>query len=193
MPRPRDHGGKNWIGRKPGNYKWYEIQDAVDYYEAFNVPKIVYPDIAKSSRMAFDGDGLFLTNTVYFIPSSDLYLLGILNSRLIFEYFKRVATVLGDAEKGGRLRWFSQDVAKLPIHRVDQSNLSEVIRRDRMVSMVELMLRLHKDLVAAKTDQEKTRFHRQIDATDKQIDALVYELYGLTEEEIKIVEGNVAG
>jgi len=61
-------------------------------------------------------------------------------------------------------------------------------RHDRMVVMVEEMLKLHKQLPEAKTEQEKTVIQRQIDATDKQIDALVYELYGLTEEEIKIVE-----
>ena len=43
---------------------------------------------------------------------------------------------------------------------------------------------------AANAEQEKTVIQRQIEATDKQIDQLVYELYGLTEEEIKIVEGS---
>ena len=57
-----------------------------------------------------------------------------------------------------------------------------------MVERVETMLKLHKQLAAAKTSYEKTAIQRQIDATDKQIDQLVYELYGLTEEEIKIVE-----
>ncbi len=57
-----------------------------------------------------------------------------------------------------------------------------------MVSLVEQMLSLNKKLTTAKTDHEKTSLQRQIDATDKQIDKLVYELYGLTEEEIRIVE-----
>jgi len=53
---------------------------------------------------------------------------------------------------------------------------------------VERMLELHKKLAAAKTAHANAVLHRQIDKTDKQIDQLVYELYGLTEEEIKIVE-----
>jgi predicted nucleic acid-binding Zn-ribbon protein len=57
-----------------------------------------------------------------------------------------------------------------------------------MVMLVEQILDLHKRLKAAKTPDDKTRLQRQIDATDKQIDQLVYELYGLTEEEIEIVE-----
>ena len=44
-------------------------------------------------------------------------------------------------------------------------------------------------LAAAKIAHEQTALQRQIEATDRQIDVLVYELYGLTEEEIKIVEG----
>ena len=58
-----------------------------------------------------------------------------------------------------------------------------------MVALVEAMLDLHRKLAAAVTDQEKTVLQRQIVATDRQIDRLVYELYGLTEEEIGIVEG----
>ncbi len=58
-----------------------------------------------------------------------------------------------------------------------------------MFSHVDQMLELYKQLASAKTDHDKTAIQRQIDATDRQVDQLVYELYGLTEEEIKIVEG----
>jgi predicted nucleic acid-binding Zn-ribbon protein len=57
-----------------------------------------------------------------------------------------------------------------------------------MVSLVDRMLDLNKQLSAAKGEHERTLLQRQIEATDRQIDALVYELYGLTEEEIRIVE-----
>ena len=53
---------------------------------------------------------------------------------------------------------------------------------------LEKILELHKQLTSAKTDHDKAVIQRQIDATDRQIDQLVYELYGLTEEEIKIIE-----
>ena len=58
-----------------------------------------------------------------------------------------------------------------------------------MVKLVEQMLELHQQLAAARTPQEQTALERQIAATDTQIDRLVYDLYGLTEDEIKIVEG----
>jgi hypothetical protein len=58
-----------------------------------------------------------------------------------------------------------------------------------MVELVTRMLKLHKDLPKAKTAPDKTAIERQVAATDKRIDQLVYELYGLAEEEIRIVEG----
>jgi hypothetical protein len=60
-----------------------------------------------------------------------------------------------------------------------------------MVSLVEQMLELHKKLDAAKLGSEKEMIQRRINATDTEIDRLVYKLYGLTDEEIAIVEGNV--
>ena len=66
---------------------------------------------------------------------------------------------------------------------------SSKARHDKMVKLVERMLELNRELQHAKTPDETTRFERQIKTTDKKIDKLVYELYGLTEDEIKIVEG----
>jgi hypothetical protein len=62
-----------------------------------------------------------------------------------------------------------------------------------MVSLVEQMLSLHRRKAEEKTPHETEPLERQIEATDRAIDALVYELYGLTEEEIKIVEGEAVG
>ena len=61
-------------------------------------------------------------------------------------------------------------------------------RHDRMVALVEQMLELRKRLAAAKSQSDQELYQRQIDATDKEIDKLVYNLYGLTEEEIRIIE-----
>lgn len=66
---------------------------------------------------------------------------------------------------------------------------SDCVEGSKRDSLVEQMLELHRQLAAARTPQEKTALERQIAATDTQIDRLVYDLYGLTEDEIKIVEG----
>lgn len=80
------------------------------------------------------------------------------------------------------------DLARVPIRNIDFSNQSDKARHDKMVKLVEQMLSLHKQLANVKTPDHKTRLQRQIDATKDQIDHLVYELYGLTDKEIQIVE-----
>ena len=81
-----------------------------------------------------------------------------------------------------------QDIKQLPIRNIDFSDRVDKARHDQMIDLVENMLTLHKNLGEAKVPQTKTVLQRQIDTTDQQIDQLVYELYGLTEKEIKIVE-----
>ena len=112
------------------------------------------------------------------------YLLGLLNSKLISWWYQKLIP-----EKG---RVFAEvkvvNLKKIPIRIIDFDDSADVALHDRMISLVEQMLSLHKQLHEARTPHEHTALQRQIEATDRQIDALVYELYGLTEEEIKIVE-----
>jgi hypothetical protein len=167
-----------------GSY-WWELR-ACSYYDEFIAPKILLPDIAKESRMTYDDAGLFLGNTGYIIPTNDLAVLGILNSKLIYFYYKRNSTVLGDADRGGRLRWIYQDIKRIPFPAKFSEGDSKHMA---LVTLVERMLTLNKGLPQSKTPQERVQTERQIAATDREIDRLVYELYGLSGEEIKIVEG----
>jgi len=116
---------------------------------------------------------------------SPQYVLGLLNSRLLFWKLKQMSNVF----RGGWITCTKQYFGELPIHLINFSDPTDKSRHDRMVKLVERMLALHRQLAAAKIEPEKTALQRQIEATDRQIDALVYELYGLTDEEIKIVEG----
>ncbi|HRX34492.1 MAG TPA: hypothetical protein P5263_09605 [Methanoregulaceae archaeon] len=100
-------------------------------------------------------------------------------------YLKKVSTNF----RGGYFAANKQFLDQLPIRTINFSDTVDKARHDKMVAMVERMLALHKQLADVKTDHEKTLIERQIEATDRQIDALVYELYELTEEEIGIVEG----
>lgn len=93
---------------------WWELR-ACAYYAEFEKSKVVIPDIAKEPRFAFDKDRIFVGNTVYFIPSDDVYLCAILNSAVMWGYCCHKLTVLGDVEKGGRLRFLRQFVTALPI------------------------------------------------------------------------------
>ena len=113
------------------------------------------------------------------------YLCGLLNSRLLDFYFKRVTTTF----RSGYFAANKQYIEQLPIRTIDFTDPADVARHDRMVGLVERMLELHRQLSVAKTPQSKRLLQQQIDLTDQAIDALVYELYGLTEEEIAIIEG----
>jgi hypothetical protein len=80
-------------------------------------------------------------------------------------------------------------MGKLPIRPIDFNNPADKAKHDQMVNLVERMLSLHKQLSEATIPQQKTMLKRQIETTDRQIDSLVYELYGLSYEEVRIVEG----
>ena len=181
IPKPKDWHGKEWHGRKPGSYQWYEIQDTVDYFKEFEKPKIVYPDIAKESRFAYDNQSMLYANTVYFIPINDLFLLGVLNSKIVFYFFKKFAAVLGDADKGGRLRWFSQDIVKIPIPKK---------RDDKIIELVKQSIKAYNDISQDKSEHEKSLIKQQIDILDRKINQIVYKLYDLSEQEIVCVEKN---
>jgi len=73
---------------------------------------------------------------------------------------------------------------------IDFSDPVDVARHDRMVELVQTMLDLHRQLSSPGPEHKRTLLARRIEATDRQIDRLVYELYGLTEEEIGLVEAS---
>lgn len=111
------------------------------------------------------------------------YLLGILNSKLMsflypFYSNKIVAQTFPRLSVG--------DLKKLPIRNLDLTSTSERKLHDRVVDLVDQMLSLHKQ--APKTPPEQESLKRQIEAIDKQIDLLVYELYGLSESEVNLIE-----
>jgi len=77
---------------------------------------------------------------------------------------------------------------KLPIRKIDLNNSSDKKLHDDLVELVDVMLDLNKKLHTAK-GSEKDQIQRQIEKTDKEIDEKVYNLYGITEEERKIIDG----
>jgi len=112
-------------------------------------------------------------------------LLGILNSKL-FVFIYRLLSI----ENGRVLPQVKPTIlSKLPIRTLNfQDSEEDKFQYDQMVSLVKNMLDLNKKLAEAKTPQAKDVLQRQIETIDKQIDQLVYKLYDLTDEEIKIVE-----
>ena len=146
------------------------------------------PDISLRGNFAIDLKGeYYCTNTAYIIGSFDRYLLGILNSKLITFFYKHLSSTI----RGGYLRFIYQYLKQLPIREVDYNNKTDKTFHDNMVEMVDHMLELQKKYHSAKIETEKSLFKKQIDILDNQIDQLVYELYQLTDDEIKIIEQDV--
>jgi hypothetical protein len=113
------------------------------------------------------------------------YLAAILGSSIIAFFIRAFYDEVNDAFpqiKVGQLK-------QLPIRTIDFNDPTDKARHDRLVAIVENMLVWHKQLAATRTPQEKEVLERRIAATDHLIDQLVYELYGLTDAEIKLVEG----
>jgi adenine-specific DNA-methyltransferase len=113
------------------------------------------------------------------------YLLGLINSQLLTWYHHKRNP---KAQKQLFPKVLVSDLRELPVFRIDFNDPAHVLHHDKMVSLVERMLNLHREMLSASADR-KADLEQQIAGTDGEIDALVYELYGLTEEEIAIVEG----
>ena len=124
-PKTKD-SKRSDVGRKPGPYKWYEIQDNVAYYSLFEKEKIIYSEISNEPSFTFDSDKYYLGNTAYIINSDNInlkYLLGLLNSNVLFLIFKKICYNLG---KNG-FRFIKNFVEQLPIV-VDFDNQNNIIR-----------------------------------------------------------------
>jgi hypothetical protein len=177
------------IGRKPGNYKWYEIQDDVAYFQTFESRKIIFPDIAKGPRFCLDTEGNYLANTGYCLGTADRYLLGILNSRLFWFAISNISIPFGIRAGEYRYRLIYQYMEKVPIRTIDFSDPSDKARHSKMVMLVQRMLEFSRKGNSGKlAPSELQRLEREIAATDAEIDDLVYDLYGITAEERHIIE-----
>jgi hypothetical protein len=161
---------------------WWELRPC-DYYDYFAKPKIIFPDICKNPRFHLDTSGVYLTNTAYCLGTDDKRLLGFLNSRLFWFLIAGISIPFGVRAGSFRYRLIYQYMEHVPIAlgnaRAEEASL---------IACVDRMLSLHTQLQSAKLPQQQDQFKRQIDSTDRQIDQLVYQLYCLSEEEVKIVE-----
>jgi type I restriction-modification system DNA methylase subunit len=170
--------------------QWYELWNQRDL-NLLAFEKIVVAELANSARFSLANPDLFYGDTVCGISIdesiiSKKYVLGLLNSKLLDFYFKKTTV----PKANGYYIYKTMFLNKLPIRLVDFSNAVDKTLHDKIVNFVDEMLILHRQLIEAKTDNEKTALQRQIDAFDHQINESVYALYYLTAEEIKIVEEN---
>ncbi|MBL8092184.1 MAG: Eco57I restriction-modification methylase domain-containing protein, partial [Anaerolineales bacterium] len=180
----REHGKFKDVG-------WYQLYPKnLDMWEQ---PKIMLPYMITRLSAYYDEGNYYFVNVTtggFGITTDDKfgspqYITGLLNSNLLDWFMKRVSTSF----HGGYFAANKQFLVQLPIRVIDFTKPDEKAQHDKMVALVEQMLSLHKSKAEAQTQSALDAYERQIRAVDEAIDTLVYQLYGLTAQEVKIVEG----
>ena len=147
-----------------GKYFW-EFR-ACAYWAEFERPKIVYPDIAQGTEFSFDDERYFLGNTLYLLPTKEMWLLGLLNSRAVFWFYTKTSTQI----RGGFVRFIAQYVSQIPIP-------------DMVPTQKARISKLVNQILAAK----QANPNADVSDLENEIDQIVYSLYCLTADEIAIV------
>ena len=162
--------------------------------DVVSLPKIITPDLAPRSGFLLDSTGdYFLLGGAAggygIIPKANWdsrILVGLLNSKLLSLFI----TSSGQQIESGYYSFEARFIRSAPMFNFNLKKPADKSRHDKLVVLVDKMLGLMPKLRLATADSEKAVLQNAVTATDQQIDALVYELYGLTPEEIKLVEGH---
>ncbi len=171
LKRNKDETGKR--------YEWYCLQRwAANYYQEFEKEKIVYGEIVQEPRFYLDNGecelGYFYAEATSFILTGEhlRYLLGMLHSKLITFAFKTFYAGGGLGESGYRYK--KAFIERLPIPKITPQNQE----------LAHKITDGAKQILTLKEKDPKANTQK----LEKEIDALVYQLYNLTDEEIKIIE-----
>ncbi|EDP5954549.1 class I SAM-dependent DNA methyltransferase [Campylobacter jejuni] len=172
LPRIEQSGEKGC--RKKTSNKWFETQDNIAYYEEFEKEKIVWNRISSDLCFSYDNQKNFILDSMFsitFYSNINLkYLIANLNSSISKFWIKNNAATLGDGIYGAKIY-----IEKLPIPKINSKN--EKIA-DELINLVD-------EILKAK-EQDKNANTQKL---ENKINSLVYKLYNLNEEEIKIIEG----
>jgi len=182
-PKPKDFDGDKWEGRKPGKYKWFEIQDSTDYYHEFENAKILWPGISdKLTSFTLDENGYFGNDNNQLIISDDKYLLGILNSKITRYQLQNLC----DKVQGGFYRLKITYVKQLIIKTISSPNEQKL--KLEIVEFVEKLLTLNRDKQNTRLASLMNQIEDKIEFYENKIDLLTYQLYNLSQDEIRIIE-----
>jgi hypothetical protein len=144
---------------------WWELRNCA-YYELFEKPKIIFPNLQNTNKFALDDKGVYLNAPAVFIPTNNKYLLAVLNSKVVWHFLKSICVV----RSGGYIEVKPQYFEQIPIPEISPA------AQQPFFTLV---------------DQILTQKQRGEDTTvlEWEIDGLVYGLYGISEEERRVIEG----
>ncbi|MDO9305741.1 MAG: TaqI-like C-terminal specificity domain-containing protein [Sulfuricurvum sp.] len=177
--------------RKKTSNQWFETQDQISYWQNFDKPKIIWGEISDEPKFAYDDNSYFMNDTLFMMTGENLkYLLAFLNSKLSKWYFERISTTTGM----GTNRWKKFKLELLPIAIADDEAPC-INFVDEILSAKETLKKYkkHFDKLSANDKieiiEETEKLEVRVVECEKEIDAMVYVLYGLNKDEIAIVEG----
>jgi len=164
--------GKGLFNRVDQGDYWWELRDC-SYYSEFGKEKIVWQEIVSGPNFAYDTSGIFMDATAYIMTGKNLkYLIGLLNSKPVAFFFRKFYAGSGLGKIGYRYKkTFLERLTLPPI------TLENVPIVNQIVSFVDQIL-----------EKKKQNPDADIKDVEAKIDELIYKLYGLTEEEIRIIE-----
>jgi type I restriction-modification system DNA methylase subunit len=162
------------------------------YSASYDKEKIIIRQTGDSLIATYDKEKFVVRDNLYTIvniPNLNIslkYILGIINSKFLNWYYQNII----NNEKGEALAQVKRGhLAVLPIPALDLSQKADKEKHDKLVSLVDKMLELKQKEASEQNQLTKTKISRQIEGINEAIDVAVYGLYGLSEDEIKVVEG----
>ena len=155
--------------KKTGN-KWFEASDTIAYYKEFEKEKIVYPETTLDANFFYDDNSFYIEKTGFILIGKYLkYISSLLNSKLLLYAYKKFFTSVTLGNKG--FQYNKHALIKFPLPQIPKAS------QQPFIDLVDIILSLKKTDPASDTS-----------GLEKEIDTLVYGLYGLTEGEILVVE-----
>lgn len=173
LPRIEQSGEKGC--RKKTSNKWFETQDNIAYYEEFEKEKIVWNPVSGEYLFSYIKEHIFFNNSLFMMTLdvfSLKYILAFMNSNC----YKWLITLKTNLIQTGSYAYGAKDkIERLPIPKINSKN--EKLANE-LISLVD-------EILKAK-EQDKNANTQEL---ENKINSIVYKLYNLTEEEIKIIEG----
>jgi hypothetical protein len=169
----------------PGQHHWLELDNnpTDEYLREFEKEKIVWQEIVREPSFAYDNKGIYIEATAFIMTGQNLkYILGLLNSKPVAFFFKTFYAGGGLGEEGYRYK--KAFLEQLPLPPITKQNQSIVKDIEELVNKI-LSLTQSPDYETNKEKQQKVK------ELEKEIDKLVYKLYDLTDEEIRIIEESI--
>lgn len=154
---------------KKGMKKWYELRKC-SYYDDFEKEKLIWTRLSSVNSFAICSNSEYSIDSTSFATGKNLkFYCSILNSKVVYFYFKLGSVIWG----ADGIKWFGEYFDSIPLPKINEN------QQQPFIDKVDQILTLKKENPAADTS-----------VLEREIDVMVYALYGLTEEEIAIVENN---